>query len=99
MGQYVFSKKAENDLIEIYRYGFLNHGEKQANLYSEALKEKCQFLSDTPLLYRERNEFIPPVRIYHHKKHLIIYTMGTDHILIIRILHERMNIDQQMEDS
>lgn len=96
MGRYVFSKKAEEDLIEIYRYGFLKHSEQQANQYSDSLKEKCQFLSDTPLLYRERYEFTPPVRIYHHKKHLIIYTVETDHILIIRILHERMNVEEHL---
>jgi toxin ParE1/3/4 len=39
MRQYVFSKKAEKDLIEIYRYGFLNHDEQKAELYVESLKE------------------------------------------------------------
>ena len=33
---YVFSEKAENDLIEIYRYGFLNHGKRQAELYQQS---------------------------------------------------------------
>ena len=97
MGRYVFSKKAEKDLIEIYRYGFLNHGEQQADFYTEALKQKCQFLADNPFLYRERNEFTPPVRMYHHKKHLIIYAVETDHILIVRILHERMNVEKHLE--
>ena len=32
MSLYVFSKKAENDLIEIYRYGFINYGENRADL-------------------------------------------------------------------
>jgi plasmid stabilization system protein ParE len=54
MRQYVFSKKAEKDLIEIYRYGFLNHNEQKAELY-------------------------------------------TDHILIVRIQHERMDIQNYLE--
>ena len=97
MGRYVFSKKAEKDLIEIYHYGFLNHDEQKAELYVESLKEKCQALADNPFLYRERKEFTPPVRIYHHKKHLIIYAVETDHILIVRILHERMNVEKHLE--
>jgi toxin ParE1/3/4 len=97
MGRYVFSKKAENDLIDIYSYGFLNHGERQANAYMDALKQKCQFLSDNPLFCRERGEFTLPVRLYHHKKHLIIYTVDTDHIVIVRVLHERMNVEEWLE--
>ncbi len=75
-------------MIEIYRYGFLSYGENQSDLYKEALKEKCQFLANNPFLYRERQEFKPPVHIHHHKKHLIIYTIQADHIFIVRILHE-----------
>lgn len=97
MSLYVFSEKAENDLIEIYRYGFLHHGERQAELYQQSLKEKCQFLADNPLLYRERKEFTPPVRIHHHKKHLIIYTVETDHILIVRIRHDRMELSGYLD--
>jgi hypothetical protein len=37
MGRYVFSKKAEENLIDIYRYGFINHSERQANQYSDSL--------------------------------------------------------------
>jgi len=98
MSRYVFSKQAENDLIEIYRYGFLTYGENKADLYINALKDKCEFLAANPSLYRERCEFIAPVRIYHHKKHLIIYTVETSYILIVRICHERMDILRYSDD-
>lgn len=97
MGRYVFSQQAEDDLIGIYRYGYLNYGERQANAYMAALKQKCQFLSDNPLVCRERSEFTPPVRLHHHKKHLIIYIASADHIVIVRILHERMNVEKWLE--
>ena len=98
MSLYVFSNEAENDLIEVYRYGYLNHGERKAELYQKALKEKCQFLVDSPKLCREREEFTSSIRIHHHKKHLIIYTIKTEYILIIRILHERMDIPNYLEN-
>ena len=50
-----------------------------------------------PNLCPDRDEFNPPVKIYHHKKHLIIYIVETDFIQIIRVLHERMDILQHME--
>jgi toxin ParE1/3/4 len=92
MAKFVLSNKAEDDLAEIYRYGFLNFGERQANSYAEQLKEKCQNLTDNPLLYRERKEFNPPVRIGYHGKHLIIYTIEDGYILIVRILHGSMDV-------
>jgi toxin ParE1/3/4 len=98
MSLYVFSKEAENDLMEIYRYGFLNYGENKADLYINALKEQCRFLSCNPFICRERKKLIPPVRIYHHKKHLIIYTIVLDYILIVRICHERMDIPQYLDN-
>ena len=97
MSRYLFSKEAENDLIEIYRYSFLNYGESKADLYKETLREKCQFLAASPYLCCEQPKFTPPVRIAHHKKHLIVYTFMEDHIFIVRILHERMNVKQHLE--
>ncbi len=44
MSLYVFSKEAENNLVKIYRYGFIIYSENKADLYIEALKEKCQFI-------------------------------------------------------
>ena len=97
MRPYVFSKEAENDLVEIYRYGFINYGEKKADQYIEALKEKCQFLADVPNFCPDRDEFNPPVKIHHHRKHLIIYVIANNDILIVRVLHDRMDVQQHME--
>jgi toxin ParE1/3/4 len=93
----VFSKEAENDLVEIYRYGFINYGENKADQYIETLKEKCQFLAGVPNFCPDRDEFNPSVKIHHHRKHLIIYVIENDDILIIRVLHDRMDIQQHIE--
>ena len=97
MRLYVFSKEAENDLVEIYRYGFINFGENKVDLYIEALKEKCQFLADVPNLCPDRDEFNPSVKIHHHRKHLIVYVIEDGDILIVRVLHDRMDIQQHIE--
>ena len=93
MSLYVFSKEAENDLVGIYRYGFINCGENKADLYIEALKEKCQFIADMPNLCPDRDEFNPSVKIHHHKKHLIIYVIETDGILIVRVYENNWRLD------
>jgi len=98
MVRYVFSEDAEEDLKEIYRYGYFNYGEQKADQYIEALKVKCQFLADAPYICRERHEFTPPIRIHHHKKQMILYVIKTDYILIIRVLHERMETEQHLSN-
>ena len=50
-----------------------------------------------PNLCPDRDEFNPPVKIHHHRKHLIIYVIENDDILIVRLLHDRMDIQQHME--
>lgn len=99
MPKYIFSRKAEADLTEIYRYGFINFGERKADEYAVSLKEKCQLLSENPFLYRERDGFNPPVRIAHHRKHLIIYLVEDDCIVIARILHGSMDVLNHLEPS
>jgi toxin ParE1/3/4 len=96
MGRYVFSNQAETDLIGIYHYSVLNYRQRQADSYTDSLKKACQFLADNPGVCRKREEFTPPVRIHHHNRHLIIYTDTQDAILIVRILHDRMAIEEHL---
>jgi len=98
MKGYLFSKEAENDLIEIYRYGFVNYGEQKAEAYLQALKVKCEFLANNPQVNRERDEFKEPVRFHSHKSHLIIYSVEIEVILIVRILHGRMNVPSYLDN-
>ena len=93
---YKLTPDAENDIIEIYGYGFRTFGETQTEKYFSELEDSFQFLSETPLICRERTEFIPSVRIHHHGRHLVIYLIQDDQILIVRILHDSMDIQQHL---
>ena len=70
--KYKFSKETDNDLIDLYWYGFKNFGEVQAEKYYFELEDCIKLLCETPLICRERTEFTPAVRIHHHGSHLII---------------------------
>ena len=95
---YKFTHKASDDLTDIYLYGFINFGEPQAEHYFTNLEKCFQLLSETPLMCRGRTEFSPLVRIHHHKHHLIIYTIQPEHILIVRILHDTVDIQRHLND-
>ncbi len=58
------------------------------------------FLAENPFVSNERYEFDPPVRIHPHGKHLIVYTVEGNFILIVRVLHQRMDLSRlQIIDS
>ncbi len=80
----------------MYLYGFNRFGEEQAEKYFYEIEECINLLADTPLMSRERTEFIPPVRIHRHASHLIIYIIQTDHIFIVRVLHDSMDIQKHL---
>lgn len=54
-------------------------------------------LADMPNLCPDRDEFNLPIKIHHHKNHLIIYIVKSEYILIVRVLHDRMDVQQHME--
>jgi|LakMenEpi03Aug12_release.lakeMendotaPanAssembly.Ray.scaffolds.fasta_scaffold418705_2 toxin ParE1/3/4 len=83
---------ADADLIDIYLYGATNFGQPVAESYFSSITQTFQFLAENPFAAMERAEFKPPVRIHPHNKHLIIYKVENDFILIIRVLHQKMDI-------
>lgn len=96
MSMYTLSRKAEQDLKEIYFYGYHEYGEQQADHYVHQLEKAFTLLAENPLICRERNEFTPTVRMHAIMKHLIIYIYQKDNILIVRLLHERMDVKSHL---
>ena len=94
--RYKLTPEAENDLTEIYVHGFLYFGETQAEKYFSELEDCFEVLGNTPLICRERTEFRPPVRMHHHGRHLVIYVIQEDRILIIRVLYDGMDVKRRL---
>ncbi|MDH5434951.1 MAG: type II toxin-antitoxin system RelE/ParE family toxin [Gammaproteobacteria bacterium] len=93
------SKEASNDLVSIGRYTQKEWGIEQRRKYLSEIHKKFSFLLENPQISPLRSEFNPPVYIHHHKKHLIVYIVEVSSILIIRVLHESMDIDEAIGDS
>ena len=91
-----FTREAARDLIGIYLYGFENFGEEQAEHYFSGLTDCFDLLTRHPHSCRERTEFNPPVRIHHYNRHLIIYTSGEAGVLIVRVLHDSMDVPRHL---
>lgn len=92
-----FSNQADIDLIDSYLYGFTNFGPVQADRYERSLRHAMGLIAENPRLAAEVKEFRPAVRIHHVGKHFIIYMIRRDHILIVRILPEEVDIRQHLD--
>ena len=90
MRRYALSRKAEEDIIDIFMYGVTQFGTHQAERYHDLLEKTFQFLAENPEAARERTEIAPPVRIHPIESHIVIYTLDeSGDIFIVRVRHGR----------
>jgi toxin ParE1/3/4 len=90
--------EAEKDLEAIWNYSVENWGINKALEYLDGLDNVFRMLTNNPNISNLFQEFIPPVRIHHHKSHLIVYIVEEERIVIIRVLHESMSLDKQLDN-
>ena len=53
-----FTRRAEQDIRDIYRYGVIEFGVKQAEIYAQGLDQACEAARDNPAAVRLRTEII-----------------------------------------
>ncbi len=99
MARFRVSNRAIEDLRAIGRYTQERWGEEQRRKYLDGLDDAFQSLSEFPRMAPEREDFDPPIRIHHHEKHLIIYSVEEDRVLIVRILHQSMDVPAQLSNG
>ncbi len=90
-GRYRLSPRALADLDDIWRYSAETWSIKRADGYIDELARVFETIASMPSLARERLEFAPPVRIHVHESHLLVYTVATDHVAIVRLLGGRQD--------
>lgn len=95
----VFSSEAEDDVEGILRHSLMQWGEVQERRYAEALDRAFLLLADNPNLGRRRDELQPGYRSYLVRQHLIIYRVRGDAVIIVRVLHSRMDIASALQED
>lgn len=79
------------DLIGIYRYGFEQFGHRQAERYVEALSAKIAIAAENPSFGADYSFVRRGLRRYECISHAIYYHRTAEGILVLRILHGRMD--------
>jgi len=93
---YQLTRIADNDLTEIWHDTCEQWGARQADKYLIELETCFTELSRHPELGRSRPEIRQGYRSIPKNKHLIFYRQHHGRIEIIRILHQRMEIKDQV---
>ncbi len=95
MTAFVLTQKAREDLLSIGRYTENKWGKNQRNRYLTMMDKAFLTLAENPSLERSCDAIKQGYKAYTSGKHVIFYRYE-DHetIKIVRILHERMDVEK-----
>ena len=97
MAEYKLTNKAVEDLSKIWDYTFEVWSEKQADKYYDGLISICQEIAENPDLGKNYEGISAQLFGMEANRHIIFYrTESKNHIEIIRILHERMELKKRI---
>jgi toxin ParE1/3/4 len=95
---YIISKKALTDLDDIWYYTVEKWSVDQANRYYDLIFEEIGYICKWPHSGKSIDDIRNGYRVSKVKSHLIFYKVVNDIIEIIRILHQRMDIENRLSD-
>ena len=98
MGRYIFSKKAIEDISNIWNYTVETWSEAQADTYYYYLLIKgAKYLAENPRTGKRYDEILDGLRGYKVKRHILFYVvLAEGDVEIVRILHEGMDISKHL---
>lgn len=97
---YKISNKASEDIEKIWLYTFENWSLEQADRYINLILDEIEYLAINPISGKDFGHIKKSYRYAPVKSHLIFYKNAErdGDIEIVRILHERMDIESRLND-
>ena len=99
MGAYRLSLKTLDDLDDIALYTLQEFGLEQSHRYRDGIKACFQNVADNPDLGRQADNLAPALRRIEHESHVVFYTSTERGVLIVRVLHKRMDFKRHLDDT
>ena len=99
MVNFQLTELAKQDLRSIGRYTQTTWGREQRNTYLAKIDAAFLLLADEPQLGKSCDDLRTGYRKYPVGRHLIFYRQSADGLEIIRILHQRMDIEAHFDDE
>lgn len=98
MANVFLRQEAIDDLNDIWAYTLTEWSEKQADKYYASIEFACTQIGKNPEIGQEYVEISKDLLGLRTGKHIIFYkVISKDQIEIIRILHERMDLKNRLD--
>jgi toxin ParE1/3/4 len=97
MSNVQFTNAARKDLREIFTYTTKTWGRAQARQYSEQLKQHTIAIGELRAHSKPILGASADVHQSHCRKHIFVFERQGDKVLIVRILHEAMDIPRHLK--
>lgn len=89
MSSYRLTRRAEDDLLDIFLFGLERFGLAQAERYKLGLERCFTILADNPKIDRLADTVAPGLRRHEHESHVVLYEEASDGVLIVALVHGR----------
>jgi toxin ParE1/3/4 len=90
----VISERAEEDLALVFAY-LLDVNVAAAERFSAEVEQRLESLKDMPWRGAPRDDLQPGLRCVLLRTLLVLYTIGPEEVLILRIIDGRMDVDAE----
>lgn len=97
MNDVVFSPAAQVDIEQIWDYTCDRWDADQAERYIRALQSAVERVAENPLIGRACDEVRVGYRRHAVGSHTLYYRIAGDLIVVVRVLHQRMDVDQHVD--
>jgi toxin ParE1/3/4 len=100
MANYKFTKKAVEDISQIWNYSYYKWSENQADKYYQILIENCKEIARNPELGKNYSGIAINLFGFKVGRHIIFYRkLEENEVGIIRILHEQMDLESRIMEE
>jgi toxin ParE1/3/4 len=90
---------ARADLKSIRRYSIRTWGQDRTSQYMTAIRDTLKGLVRGTVLTRNRDELRPGLQMVTSGRHCIFFEANESLVLVVRVLHDRMDYRRHLEDS
>jgi toxin ParE1/3/4 len=90
------SRLAQDDLSDIAQYTFTHYGERQVDIYLQALYDGMELLAENPEIGHQRNDLPVGYKSLPIEKHSLVFTVQGESLILVRILHQSRDMQRHL---
>jgi plasmid stabilization system protein ParE len=90
--QILLTDEAEDDIADILNYTAITWGIKQKENYKSTIHRGLQTIAEIPTIGSYKQDY--QAYFHHVGRHIVIYEIQEHKIIVLRLVHDRMNPDK-----